>query len=155
MLMKPLRFAAVLLLFATGALFPSLSRATTFVYATTLGAVPPTISTGTGSAQVDWDDAAHTMRVQASFSGLVSPTIIAHIHGPTATPGSGSAGIATTEPTVIGFPVGVQAGSYDMTFSLSLPTTYSPEFLLGSGGTAAGAEAALKAALDQGRAYFN
>lgn len=153
--MKTLRFAVVSLLLVTGALFPSLSRATIFVYATALGSVPPGASPGTGSAQIDWNDAAHTMRVQAVFSGLIGLSAAAHIHGPTPIPGSGSAGIATQEPTFIGFPTGVQAGSYDQTFDLTLPTTYGGQYLIDNGGTAAGAEAALKSALDEGRAYFN
>lgn len=150
--MRTLRFAVISLLLAMGALFPSLARATSFVYAATLA--PTGVSSGTGSAQIDWDDVAHTMHVQAVFSGLTGPAAAAHIHAPTPTPGSGSAGIATQQPTFIGFPV-AQAGSYDQTFDLTQPTTYNPQYVIDNGGTVAGAEAALKQALDETRAYFN
>ena len=67
--MRMLQFAGLSLLLATGSLFPSLSGATTFVYTAALA--PDVLgATGTGSVQIDWDDAAHTMRVQSSFSGL-------------------------------------------------------------------------------------
>jgi hypothetical protein len=150
--MKMLRFAVVSVLLATGALLPSLSRATSFTYSATLNPMPT--SPGSGSALIDWDDALHTMRVRADFNGLTGPSAAAHIHAPTTTPGSGSAGIATQEPTFLLFPV-AQAGTYDHTFDLTDPATYSAEFLLNHGGTAAGAEAGLKQALDEVRAYFN
>jgi hypothetical protein len=149
-----LQFAGLSLLLSTTALFPSLSGATTFVYTAALA--PEVLgATGTGSAQIDWDDAAHTMRVQASFSGLSGFTTQAHIHAPTPTPGTGTAGVATQLPSFVLFPLGVQSGTFDQTLDLTLATTYNPQYITDNGGTAAGAEAALKLALDEVRAYFN
>lgn len=146
--------SVVSVLFAIGALVPSLSRATTFIYTTALA--PEALgATGTGSAQVDWDDAAHTMRVQATFSGLSGTTTQAHIHAPTPTPGTGTAGVATQLPSFALFPLGVQAGSFDQTLDMTLATSYNPQFIADNGGTVAGAEAALKQALDETRSYFN
>ncbi len=152
--MKTLRFIALSVLLATGALAPSLSHALTTFYTTVLA--PEAVgATGTGSAQIDWDDVAHTMRVQASFSGLSGLTNQAHIHAPTPTPGSGNAGVATQLPSFLLFPVGVTMGTFDQTLDLTNPTTYNPQYLTNNGNTAAGAEAALKQALDEVRAYFN
>ena len=53
-----------------------------------------------------------------------------------------------------GFPA-VTAGSYSSVFDLTLAPTYGGGFLAASGGTPAGAEAALGAALASGRAYWN
>jgi hypothetical protein len=44
---------------------------------------PPNASPGTASAEVDFDIGAHTMRVQATFSGLLGTTTAAHIHAAT------------------------------------------------------------------------
>jgi len=149
--MIALRLAAVSLSIAMGMLVPSQSRALTTVYTATLAPVGGG-ATGSGSAQVDWDDVAHTMRVQAAFSGLSGLTSASHIHAPAS---GGGSEIATQAPSFLGFPLGVQAGSYDMTFDTTLPTTYNPQYIVDWGGTTAGAEAALKAALDGGTAYFN
>jgi len=116
---------------------------------------PPNGSPGTGSALADFDIAAHTMRVQVSFSGLLGTTTASHIHGPTPTPGTGTAGVATTVPTFPLFPLGVTAGTYDHTFDTSLDSTYNPAFETAHGGTAAAAEAALAASLADGTAYLN
>ena len=148
-----LQFAALSLLLATSTLIPSLSNATTFTYTALLAS--DTGGTGSGSVQVDWDDALNTMRVQASFSGLSGTTTIAHIHAPTAAPGTGLAGVATQVPTFALFPVGVTAGTFDQTLDMTLATSYNPAYITANGGTVAGAEAALKAALDLNEAYFN
>ncbi len=118
---------------------------------------PPNTSLGTGIAVVDFDIAAHTMRVQITFSGLEAGTTASHIHGPTASPGTGNAGVATQLPTFSGFPLGVMSGTYDHTFfDLNLnPASYNPAFIAANGGTAAGAEAALAASLAAGTAYLN
>lgn len=153
--MKTRRFAALSsVLVATLALVPSLSHAALFIYTTPLG--PEVMgATGTGSARVDWDDVAHTMRVRADFSGLSGATTMAHIHAPTPTPGTGTAGIATQIPSFTNFPLGVQAGTFDQTFDLTDPATYNPQYVADNGGTAAGAESALKQDLDEVKAYFN
>src|SRR5881394_4127648 len=55
---------------------------------------PPNASTGHGNAEITIDDLLHTMRVQASFSGLLGNTTACHIHAPTAVALTGTAGVA-------------------------------------------------------------
>lgn len=112
-------------------------------------------ATGTGFARVDFDIVAHTMRVQVSFSGLSGNTTVAHIHGATAVPGTGTAGVMTTTPTFSGFPAGVKSGSYDITLDTSIASTYRSGFITANGGTVAGAEAAFYSSLLAGTAYLN
>ena len=95
------------------------------------------------------------MRVQVSFSGLSGNTTVAHIHGPTAAPGVGTAGVMTTTPSFPGFPTGVTFGTYDQLFDTSLASTYRAGFISASGGTVAQAEARLYSSLQAGTAYFN
>ena len=116
---------------------------------------PPNASPGTGFADVTFDLAAHTMRVQVTFSGLLGTTTAAHIHSPTALPFNGKAGVATQIPTFVDFPLGVTAGTYDRTFDTSLASTYNPAFVTANGGSVAATEAALAASLDAGTAYLN
>jgi hypothetical protein len=114
----------------------------------------PNTSPGTGFARVVFDDAAHTLEVHLTFSGLVAPNTAAHIHGVTAVPRTGNAGVMTTTPTFPSFPSGVTSGTYDHTLDLTLPSSWNPAFVTANGGVA-GAEAALGAALPAGRTYFN
>ena len=95
------------------------------------------------------------MRVQTNFSGLLAGVTAAHIHAPTAVPGTGTAGVATSVPTFPGFPSGVTAGTYDRTFDMLLSSSYNPSFVTNNGGTTASAFAALRAAISAGRAYLN
>ena len=101
---------------------------------------------------MDFDIVAHQMRVQVSFSGLSGNTTVSHIHGPTAAPGVGTAGVMTTTPSFPGFPTGVTFGTYDQLFDTSLASTYRGGFVTASGGVA-GAEAALYSSLLAGTAY--
>jgi CHRD domain len=114
---------------------------------------PPNASPGTGSALVDFDIGTHTLHVTANFSGLVAPTIAAHIHCCVAPPGN--VGVATTTPSFPGFPLGVTDGAFDQTFDTTDLSTYNAPFVAANGGTAAGAEAALFAGITAGFAYFN
>jgi hypothetical protein len=126
--------------------------------------VPPTASTGTGTAILDLDVAAHTLRVQIAFSGLVPTappgapvgTTAAHIHcclpSPFAT--GVNAGVATTTPTFLGFPLGVLAGTYDNTLNLTLASSYNPAFVTLVGGLA-NAETSLVNGLLGGLTYLN
>jgi len=124
-------------------------------FATLSGAaeIPPTGSPGTGFAHVTIDDTAHTLRVQATFSGLTSTTVASHIH--CCAPQPANVGVATTVPTFPGFPLGVMSGTYDNTFNTLLDSTYNPEFLTASGGTAVSAEAGLFAGMLLGQSYLN
>jgi hypothetical protein len=115
--------------------------------------VPPNASPGTGTAEVTIDTLLNTMRVQASFSGLLGLTTVAHIHC-CALPGF-NAPVATTTPTFPGFPAGVTAGTYDQIFDMTLASSYRAGFITDNGGTPATAFAALLTGLDAGEAYFN
>jgi CHRD domain len=130
----------------------------TIVYTAVLNAsseIPPTASTGKGSAVITLDDAAHTLRVQIEFSGLTGTTTASHIHCCTAVALSGTAGVATTTPTFAGFPLGVTSGTYDQTLDLTQASSYNPAFVTANGGTLAGAEAALVQGMSNWKAYLN
>ena len=54
-------------------------------YAATLTAaseVPPTASTGKGTADVWYDPGTHTLSWTVTYSGLTGPALAAHFHGP-------------------------------------------------------------------------
>lgn len=132
------------------------SQAALFQYSVNLdGPTDGTPSLGTGLGSVLYDSVAQTLQLQVSFSGLSAPVSVAHIHGATAAPLAGTAGVAVTPGTLPGFPAGVTSGSYASTLNLALTSTYTAGFLSAHGGTAAGAEAGLKAAMDSGRTYWN
>jgi hypothetical protein len=116
---------------------------------------PPTTSTATGNVIVDFNPSAHTLRIRGSFQGLTSNTAAAHIHAATATPLTGTAGVATVLPAPPGFPIGVTSGTFDSTLNTLTDAAYNPAYETANGGTAASAEQALQAALFQGKAYFN
>jgi hypothetical protein len=112
---------------------------------------PPVPSPGIGEALVTLDPLAHTMRVQVTFSGLLAGVTASHIHCCTLP----TAGVATPVPTFPGFPSGVTSGSYDATFDLTDASSYRAGFITASGGTVAGAEAALVHGIKTGVAYLN
>lgn len=116
---------------------------------------PPNASPGTGAVEVDIDTLLNTMRVVASFSGLLGTTIASHIHCCTVLPGTGTAIVATTTPSFPGFPLGVTSGTFDMTYDLMSLSSYNPAFVTASGGTAASAETMLTAGMLAGETYFN
>lgn len=154
---RALGFAVVLSAVVLGGAPPA-AHAAPITYFTTLSGpaeAPPNNSPATGITIVDFDPVAHTMRVRVTFSGLTGPTTVAHIHGPTAVPGAGTAGVMTATPTFPGFPAGVTSGSYDVTFNTLAAGTYNPAFVTANGGTLAGAESALFSAISSGRAYMN
>jgi len=117
--------------------------------------VPPNASPGIGTAMVVMDDIAHTMHVEAVFSGLIGNTTASHIHAATALPGVGTASVATQTPSFTGFPLGVTAGLFNNTFDLTDASSWSAGYITAHGGDTATAEAALLEALAEGRAYFN
>jgi hypothetical protein len=116
---------------------------------------PPVASPGVGYAFAEYNPATRTLFLDVDFSGLVGPTTVAHIHGPTAVAGAGTASVMTTTPTFLGFPAGVTAGSYTTLLDLSLASSYRAGFLGGFGGDTLLAEAALISALGNGTAYLN
>jgi hypothetical protein len=116
--------------------------------------VPANTSPGTGLALVTFDPVAHTLRVQATFSGLLGVTAAAHIHSPI-NPATGLAGVATQVPFFEGFPIGVMSGTYARTFDTLDLATYNPTYVTNNGGTAASAEVALFTQMSDGLSYFN
>ncbi len=133
-------------------------RATVFSYDVVLDGPsesPANASPGTGFATVSYDDVAHTLFVDVTFSGLLGTTTASHIHAATATPLSGTAGVATTTPTFAGFPLGVTSGTYINTLDLTQASSYNPSYVSANGGTTASAEAAMAAAIAAGKAYLN
>ncbi|HXJ76308.1 MAG TPA: CHRD domain-containing protein, partial [Candidatus Dormibacteraeota bacterium] len=69
------------------------AQAAQFQYVVTLnGPNEPTPSLGIGAGTVNYDDVAHTLELQVSFSGLTGTTTASHIHAPTTSPFSGTAG---------------------------------------------------------------
>jgi len=115
--------------------------------------IPPTASPGTGNVTVVLDPTAQTILIDATFSGLTSPDMAAHIH--CCAPLGTNVGVATTLPAFAGFPLGVTSGTFDQTFSLTDPTFYNPAFVTSHGGTIASAEAALEAGIENEMTYFN
>jgi hypothetical protein len=65
--------------------------------------VPPTTSSGTGSADIDYDPASKKLSWTLSYSGLTGPAIAAHFHGP-AEPGK-NAGVMVPIPNASSSPV--------------------------------------------------
>ena len=98
---------------------------------------PPNNSPGTGFASVEIDTVAHTMRIQANFTGLLGTTTAAHVHAATATPFTGTAGVATQTPSFAGFPLGVTSGSMDQTFNTLDAGTWNSAYITANGGTTA------------------
>jgi hypothetical protein len=120
-----------------------------------LNASPANPSTGTGALTLTVDTLALTMDVSVTFAGLSAPTTAAHLHCCTPLADSGTAGIATTTPSFLGFPIGVSSGSYDFTYDLALASSYNPAFIAAQGGSATSAGSALFAGLAAGRSYLN
>jgi hypothetical protein len=118
---------------------------------------PPNSSNGVGTAvlTVDLGVATFPMRVEALFGGLSGNVTAANVHAPTAQPGVGVAGIATTVPSFPGFPLGVTSGYFLDTFELSSASSYNPAFIAANGGTVSGARSTLLAAMINRNAYFN
>lgn len=126
------------------------------VILTGLGESPPNASPGSGVAVITIDTIANTLNIVSdTFSGLLGTTTASHIHCCTASPGAGTAGVATQVPYFAGFPIGVTSGSYSMLFDMTQASTWNPAFITANGGTAAGAEAALAAGAAAGDAYLN
>jgi CHRD domain-containing protein/PEP-CTERM motif-containing protein len=116
--------------------------------------VPPVASPGTGFATVVLDPAAQTLQVGATFSGLTSNDVAAHIH--CCAPLGTNAGVATTVPAFPAFPLGVTSGTYSsVVFDLTQPLIYNPVFVTMQGGTIPMAEAALIAGIQNGQTYLN
>ena len=155
-----MRPSKLLTMMAALILAPAASYAspTTFVTNLVQGLeVPPSGSPGTGSATVILDQAANTLTVHVTFSGLTSGTTASHIHccldSIFAT--GVNIGVATTTPTFPAFPLGVTSGTYDRVLDLTQASSYNPAFITAQGGTIARAEAALIRGIVNGETYLN
>jgi hypothetical protein len=118
----------------------------------------PVPSPGTGLATVVLDPTAQTIQINATFSGLTSPTITgAHIH--CCAPFGTNAGVATTTPVFPGFPQTGTSGTYSsQVFDLTQPLIYNTTPITGFVAMLGGipqAEAALIAGIEGGQTYFN
>jgi hypothetical protein len=114
------------------------------------GEEPPNSSPGMSMVTIDLNGT--NLMIDAPFSGLVAPTTVAHIHCCTTAAFSGAAAPAIG---LDDFPLGVQAGTYSHSFSLTDTATYEPAFLTAHGGTATGAASALMDAINANEAYVN
>lgn len=115
---------------------------------------PPNASPGVGWAYIVVDLDLATMRVRATFDGLNGTTAAAHVHGLTAAPFTGLAGVMSTAPSFPGFPGGVTGGDYDRLFDMTSAGTYNPAFVTAQGGIANAMNAYIDG-LRTGRTYFN
>src|SRR4051812_37645651 len=78
------------------------AEAQTFIFMTNLSGPaesPPNTSPGTGQGTVVVNTDLNTIRFDMSFSNLVAPTTIAHMHCCTPLPFTGTASPATTVPS--------------------------------------------------------
>ena len=62
-------------------------------------------ASGTGSVALVFDTVANTLDIDADWTGLSGTTTVAHIHCCTASPFTGTVGVAVTPGTLPGFPV--------------------------------------------------
>jgi CHRD domain/PEP-CTERM motif len=150
--MKTFRTASI----ALALLMSSYGFAHAQTYSTILNGaneVPVVPTAGTGFATVTFTLATHTLAVSVNFSNLTGTVTASHIHA-SAPPGS-NAGVATQLPSFTGFPLGVTSGTYSMNFNTLDAATWNPAYVTANGGTPAGAETALAAALAGGTAYLN
>ncbi len=65
--------------------------------------VPPTMSAGTGTADIDYDAATKKLSWKLTYSGLTGPATAAHFHGPAGP--ADKAGVAVAIPNATSSPV--------------------------------------------------
>lgn len=114
------------------------------------GAAEGNSSPATGLATVTLDEHTLTAKIDATFSGLLTPTVMSHIHCCTAAPAS-----APIVLPFFDFPTGVTSGSYSSTLDLSQSFAWSASFLQANGNNPAQALSALIDGIGAGKAYFN
>src|SRR6266478_732712 len=125
---EQMRYIALVTLAAALMLPAPAARAITMTFGGILSGaneVPPNNSPGAGSVAVVLDPTAETIQIIASFFGLTTPDMAAHIH--CCAPLGTNAGVATTLPAFLGFPLGVTQGTYlSPIFNLGDPSFYNP-----------------------------
>ncbi len=118
--MKKFNILSLSQLFLVIVLVLSLSsnvRATVYTFDLALSGqneVPANPSTASGIMLGTFDDAVDVFICELSFSGLSTPTIAAHLHGPADVGQNGGVQIA-----LLGFPVGVTSGTFANSFVLT------------------------------------
>jgi hypothetical protein len=112
-------------------------------------------ATGTGSAGFYFDTTTNELTMSFGWTGLSAPTTVAHIHCCVPAADTGTIGVALTPGTLPGFPTGVTEGTYQGVFDLDVASNFTGGFITRSGGTVAGAAAALIAGMTNGTAYLN
>jgi outer membrane autotransporter protein len=116
--------------------------------------IPAVTTPGSGTAVLALNSTTHQMRLRATFANLLGNTTASHIHCCVVQPAN--AGVATTTPSFVGFPIGVTSGSWDNTYDMSVAGTWNPAFVTANGGTPASAEAAFLAGVTAGNmSYLN
>jgi outer membrane autotransporter protein len=115
--------------------------------------IPPVSTPAFGRGIITLNRNTHEMRVSANFTGLRGTTTASHIHCCTVQPAN--AGVATTTPTFLGFPLGVTSGSWDRIYDMTQASTWNAVFVTNNGGTIAGAESALFTGVELGQSYLN
>jgi CHRD domain/PEP-CTERM motif len=119
-----------------------------------LNEVPtPNNSAGTGVATAAFFNANNNIRLTGSFQNLTGLSLLGHLHCCSSRTANGAQAIDFSENP--GFQLGVQSGSFDLTYDLLNATTYTAAFLAASGGTARGARDRLFGNLNNGLGYFN
>lgn len=123
-------------------------------YYTTLAPEGTGGRTGTGFVSASFDDATNVLAFSATFSGLSSPSRVAHFHCCTPLPFPTSAGVAVDSPS-LPIPVGVLDGTFAAALDLDDENNFNASFLSASGGTTATAIARFVQGLNTGQVYFN
>lgn len=97
-------------------LLPASLSAATLIFNVTLdSSTNGTGSPGTGTAVVTLDDVTGAFNISGSFSGLNGTSNNAHVHGLTASAGTGTAGVLTG----LTFDAGVTAGNFSGSATLN------------------------------------
>ena len=112
-------------------------------------------ATGSGVATIVYNAGTSSLQLEVSFSGLSGNTTVSHIHGATASPGTGNAGVMTRTPSFLAFPAGVTFGTYSATIDLTQTGSFNSAFITANGGTVSSARSALYNAINDRKAYLN
>jgi hypothetical protein len=156
--------------------FASPAHAAQFIYQFVMDGPsesPANASPGTGLGFAIYDDATFDLTMTATFSGLIGTTSATHFHGATTNSGLSpfaiptpaqrqaaasaalNASIMVGNPSLPGFPLGVQSGVYANTLNLGNSTVYNGGYLAGQGGSATNARNTFIAAMNAGKVYWN
>ena len=110
-------------------------------------------SAGSGVATAAFFNSNNSIRLTGSFQNLTGLTLLGHLHCCASRNANTTVAIEFTDNP--GFQLGVQSGSFDLTYDLLNAATYGAAFLAANGGTAVGARDALFRGLNNELGYFN